>query len=165
MKISATVKKCSSLLLTGVLCITMLAGCGSSSGTSVSFDDLEWGMSYEDAKNQLTESEGVEPTETADGTKLQLQVENYLGVDGVSARIDCDFEEEALEEVFIYLEFDEDTYSNEEIMERYQEILTDSLGDSSDDTDEMVTWELSATDVELANFSYGVLVIAYTQAE
>lgn len=157
-------KKRISLAMLIIVCVVFATGCGSSSKAKGLFDDMEWGTSLTEAAEILQKKEGIEPTANADNTKLQLQVENYLDVEGVTARIDCDFEEELLDEVFIYLEFDENSHSNEEIMERYAEILTKSFGDSSESTSEGSSWKLAESEVQLANFSYGVLVISYTQA-
>ncbi len=138
----------------------LLTGCGKSKASGL-FDGMEWDTAYETAKQKLLEMEGAEPAENADQSKLQLEVENYLGVEGVKGRIECSFEEQKMDEVFVYLEFDENAHTNEEIMEQYAAKLTESYGKASQETAEMKIWKLKESEVQLANFSYGVLVLDY----
>ncbi len=171
-------------LLTLALSAALLAGCGSSSsgtGTAGLFDGIEWGTSYDEAKETLTETEGVEAADLIEGSRLQLTVENYLDVEGVTATINCSFDngdeteeadtddaegtEAGLDEVLIYLEFDEESYTNDEIMEQYAEILTEDLGECSSETDEAKTWNLDGSEVQLAVFSYGTLIIEYSPVD
>lgn len=147
------------LFLIMSVCALLFCACGNK--VSGYFDEIEWGTAKEDVKTLLTEKEGIEPGENADGSKLQLEVENYRGVDGVKARIECSFKEEKLDGVFVYLDFDENAFKNEEIMSQYAEILIDEFGDCSQDTGDMKIWKLGKSEVQLANFSYGTLVIAY----
>lgn len=152
-------KKIINLLLLLTVFSMVFAGCGKKA--SGLFDDMEWGTSYEDAKQILSEKEGVEVSENADGSKLMLEVEKYRGVEGVTARIECSFEDALMDEVFVYLEFDETLYSNEEVMSQYTEIFSKEYGKCSKDTSETKSWKLGKSEVELANFSYGVLVMDY----
>lgn len=154
------VKSITMVLIT-CACTLALWGCGNKA--SGLFDDIKWGASQEETKKLLSEKEGAEPVENPDGTKLMLEEENYRGVEGVKARIECSFQEEKLNEVFIYLEFDENAYTNEEIMAQYADLLTEEYGKCSKDTPEAKIWKLKESEVHLANFSYGTLVVDYMQ--
>lgn len=142
--------------------IGLMAGiCGCGSKADGLFQELEWGTSYEQAEAAVTEKTGTAPEGNADCSRLNLAEENYLGVEGVQGRVECSFQEKLLNEVFVYLEFDENAFTNDEIMNRYTEILGESFGKPSKETKEEKIWKLGKSEVHLANFSYGVLVLDY----
>ncbi len=158
-------RKSASLLTLLLVCMLCFAGCGNSNKASGLFDDLEWGSDRDTVLQTIQNKEGVTASDSIDGTRLVASVENYLSVEGVTGRIECSFEEDVLDEVFIYLEFDETAYTNEEIMEQYAEKLTESFGEPDSDSDDAKVWEMKESEVHLANFSYGVLVIDYMSVD
>ncbi|MDO4491605.1 MAG: hypothetical protein Q4B85_11115 [Lachnospiraceae bacterium] len=151
--------KTAGAFLAMAVCSLMIWGCGN--GVDGYYDGMKWGTTYENAKTVLKEKEGAEPAENADGSKLILEVENYRGVEGVTGKIECSFDGQKLDEVFIYLGFDENTFTNEEIMDQYEAILTEELGKCSKSAKDSKIWKLSDSEVQLANFTYGMLVMDY----
>lgn len=152
-----SLKKLVCALFAGIMVCT----CGCGSKVDGLFQDLEWGTSYEETEAAVTEKTGTAPEENADCSRLNLTEENYLGVEGVQGRVEYSFQEKLLNEVFVYLEFDENAFTNDEIMNRYTEILGESFGKPSKETKEEKIWKLGKSEVHLANFSYGVLVLDY----
>lgn len=147
------------LLILGIMICMAFAGCGSK--VDGLFEDLEWGTVYTDVEAAITAGEAGAMESTEDHSMIRKVSENYLGVEGVTGRTEYVFAEDKLQEVFVYLEFDENSFSNEEIMERYTEILMESYGKPSKETGEAKEWKLGKSEVQLANFSYGVLVLDY----
>lgn len=150
-----------SLLLLSVMLLAVFTGCGSKNDGL--FKGIEWGSEKYEVQTKLLVDNADNVTDSADGTGLVETQENYLGVEGVNARIEYAFTDYKLHEIFVYLEFDENAFTNEEILERYAEILKEEYGKCKVDGKEMKTWITKKSEIQMANFSYGVIVLDYKE--